>query len=399
MSVRINGFVASGFEPVQKAFANNFTKHKDIGAACTVIYKNETVVDIWGGYTDKKRTKKWQKDTLIPVFSTTKAAAALCLSLCHSRGLLDYEERVAHYWPAFAQYGKENITVRQLLRHHAGLATLDTKLTPKIIANPTQLDALLAAQKPLWKVDTHQAYHAWTIGWYISALLQRIDPKSRRLQAFFAEEIAEPLGIDFYIGLPQNFDDLRLAELVPLSTLKSLYLMPPHFTLRFINPFCLTYQAMLTTSFARNLLNFNKKDILSLEMGSSGGVSNARNIAQLFYGLLMQKGKLKLSDGTLELLKAYPKLPANGAFDHVLQGDAFRFHLGFMKPTDKYDFSEDKKNIGGFGAGGSFGVADFEQDLVYAYVPNHMGYDMINDRREVALRKAIYSVIDSRNNS
>jgi CubicO group peptidase (beta-lactamase class C family) len=199
----IQGKVTRGFEPVQEAFIENFTRRNELGAACSAYYQGEKVVDLWGGVRDKITGEPWQEDTLVFVASTTKGMAAMVMALVHSRGLLDYEERVCTYWPEFAQNGKEKVTVRQLLSHQAGLLALNALVDKCVLADFDRLADALAQQKPAWEPGTRQAYHAISLGFYEGELLRRVDPQRRSLGQFFQEEIASPLGLDFYIRLPE----------------------------------------------------------------------------------------------------------------------------------------------------------------------------------------------------
>src|SRR6185295_16810799 len=162
----IQGSVSAGFEPVRDAFVENFSRRKELGAACCIYRHGEKVVDLWGGIRDKATGEPWEKDTMVLVHSTTKGLAAMTLALAHSRGWLDYEERVCVYWPEFAQRGKETITVRQLLAHHAGLFALGEPVDLSVVADLDRLAVVLARQKPAWEPGTRQAYHALTLGFY-----------------------------------------------------------------------------------------------------------------------------------------------------------------------------------------------------------------------------------------
>ena len=175
----INGHCELGFEEVEDVFRENFERRGEIGAAFNVKYNGKTVVDLWGGFRDKNRTKIWEKDTMVIVFSTTKGISSLAFSLLHSWGLLDYDEKVATYWPEFAKNGKKEITIRQLLAHQAGLLCTDMALTPMILRDEKLLSKILADQKPFWEPGKFQGYHAWTIALYQNEILKRIDPKGR----------------------------------------------------------------------------------------------------------------------------------------------------------------------------------------------------------------------------
>src|SRR5262245_26406633 len=195
----IEGQVGRGFEPVREEFADNFTRRGELGGACCAYDRGEKVVDLWGGIRNKETGDPWERDTMVIVYSASKGLAAMTLALAHSRGWLDYDERVATYWPEFAQQGKERITLRQLLAHQAGLFALDEPVDRSVVADLDKLAAVLARQKPAWEPGTRQAYHAITLGFYQGELLRRIDPRHRTLGQFFQEEIASPLGLDVYL--------------------------------------------------------------------------------------------------------------------------------------------------------------------------------------------------------
>ena len=159
-SDEIHGHVSKGFEPVREAFAENFSRRKELGAACCVYHHGEKVVDLWGGIRNKATGEPWEEDTMVLVFSATKGLAAMTMALAHSRGLLDYDERVCTYWPEFAQNGKQKVTVRQLLAHQAGLFAFDERVDRSVIADLDRLAVVMARQKPEWEPGTRQAYHA-----------------------------------------------------------------------------------------------------------------------------------------------------------------------------------------------------------------------------------------------
>ena len=211
----IQGHVSPGFEAVREAFVENFVRRRELGGACCAYQRGEKVVDLWGGIRNKQTREPWEQDTMVVVHSATKGLAAMTLALAHSRGWLDYEERVARYWPEFAQQGKEKITVRQLLAHQAGLFAFDEPVDRSVVADLDRLAVVLARQKPAWEPGTRQAYHAITLGFYEGELLRRVDPRHRSLGQFFQDEIATPLGEDVYIRLPEQIPNSRLATLSP----------------------------------------------------------------------------------------------------------------------------------------------------------------------------------------
>src|SRR5512132_4590802 len=171
-SDEIHGQVSKGFEPVREAFAENFSRRKELGAACCVYHHGEKVVDLWGGTRNKATGEPWEQDTMVLVFSATKGFAAMTMALLHSRGLLDYDERVCAYWPEFAQNGKQNVTVRQLLAHQAGLFAFNERVDRSVIADLDRLAMVMARQKPAWEPGTRQAYHGITLGFYEGELVR-----------------------------------------------------------------------------------------------------------------------------------------------------------------------------------------------------------------------------------
>ena len=169
----VHGYISKGYEAVRDAFHENFTRRKELGGACCVYRNGEKVVDLWGGIRDKVTGQPWQEDTMVLVHSTTKGLAAMTLAVAHSRGWLDYDERVCKYWPEFAQQGKSKITVRQLLAHQAGLHVFDEPVDRNVVADLDRLAGVMARQKPIWGPGERQAYHAITLGFYESELLQQ----------------------------------------------------------------------------------------------------------------------------------------------------------------------------------------------------------------------------------
>src|SRR5688572_5971809 len=214
-TLAVAGHVSRGFESVRDAFADNFVDRGELGGACSVYLRGEKVVDLWGGVRNKLTGEPWERDTMVVVHSASKGLAAMTLAIAHSRGWLDYEERIATYWPEFAQNGKDKITVRQLLAHQAGLFAFDERIDRSVVADLDRLAVVLARQTPEWAPGTRQAYHGITLGYYEGELLRRIDPRHRSLGQFFQDEIATPLGLDVYIRLPEAIPNSRLATTAP----------------------------------------------------------------------------------------------------------------------------------------------------------------------------------------
>ena len=387
-AVEIHGFVENGYEAVRAAFAENFTKRGEVGGACAVYHRGEKVVDLWGGVRRLETGEPWEEDTMVIVHSTTKGLAAMTLALAHSRGLLDYDAPVSRYWAEFAQNGKERITVRQLLAHQAGLFAFDEPVDKATVADLDRLAQVMARAKPAWEPGTRQGYHAITLGFYESELLRRIDPRHRSLGQFFQDEIATPLGLDFYIRLPESIPDARLATLVNPGFFEMLLGFPLQFTLTAWNPRSNFYRSLFANPGAAVVLDEKRIYARELEVPSGSGVGTARAIARA-YGVFAGDGReLGLKPETLRELAAPAVAPANGFFDECLKGEA-EFSLGFMKSSRWIPFGG-AKSFGAPGAGGSLGFADPEKEIGYAYVTNRMGVTLPCDPRDIALREALY---------
>ncbi len=299
--VDIHGFVSAGFEAVRDAFAENFLRRREVGAACCVYHKGEKVVDLWGGVRNKANGEPWEEDTMALVYSATKGLAAMTLAIAHSRGWLDYDELVCKYWPDFAENGKERITVRQLLGHQAGLFALDQPITKSLVADLDELAVVLARQKPAWEPGTRQAYHAVTIGFYEGELLRRIDPQHRSLGQFFQDEFASPLGIDFYIRLPESVSDSRLAPLVDPSFAEMLFGFPIRLTPSVWNPQSNIRRALMGSELAHDPQHIYPRN---LEIPAGGGVGTARAIARAYSVFATGGNELGLRSETLQELSA-----------------------------------------------------------------------------------------------
>ena len=388
---RVDGTVEAGFEPVRDAFVENFARRDELGGACCVYRDGKNVVDLWGGVRDRKTGEPWRADTMVVVHSTTKGLAAMVLALAHSRGLLDYDQRVCSYWPEFAQAGKGEITVRQLLAHQAGLYGFDERVEPDVIADLDRLAAIMARQRPLHAPGERQAYHAITLGFYESELVRRIDPAGRSLGRFFADEIATPLGLEFYIGLPKAIPQARLAPLEPPSLYTRLTKVPLSVTVAALNPRSVLHRSLVANPGTGFYVDRDRMAVRELEVPSGGGVGNARAIAKA-YGVFAAGGReLGLRRETLEALQAPATLSRNGFFDDCFYAE-MQYSLGFMKSSATIPFGR-AGAFGAPGAGGSMGYADPRVGIGYGYVTNRMGLHLQGDPRDVALREALRSAV------
>lgn len=393
--MRIGGDVAEGFGAVADAFRSNFRTRGEVGAAVAVYRDGERVVDLWGGWRDHQLGRRWESDTLVPVFSTTKGMAAAAVAVAHSRGWFRLDEPVASYWPEFAQHGKDRVTIRQLLAHEAGLAVIDRRLDLATIADPERLGAVLAAQAPKWRPGTSHGYHAQTLGWYESQLLRRVDPAGRSIGGFFADEVAAPLDAQFFIGIT---DDALLERLATFSgggrigAAVHAHQMPKRLLAAMLNPRSMTARAFTNPkALAMNTSSVNRPDVLRLEFPSMNGVGEVRAIAAVYGALATGGSELGLDRATLDELETV----VTPGFDEIFRLDS-AFAMGFMKPFPLLPFGSTPRSYGHTGLGGSFGFADPDLGVGYAYAMNRGGYSLPTDPREVALRDAVYESMELR---
>lgn len=387
----LQGGVAEGYGSVADAFRRNFAERGEIGAACAVYRDGRAVADLWGGFRDGRTGARWQQDTLAFWASSTKGMAATAVLLAASRGLFDLDEPVARWWPQFAQHGKEAITVRHLLSHQAGLAALDRQIDYATVADPDALAEVLAAQRPWWEPGTRHGYHSSTFGWCESMVLRRVDPDGRTLGRFFAEEVAAPLGAEFYIGLPDAIPDDRVAA--------------RH--IRFIHRPTIGWQVLARMANPRSLLMKSSRDLPAprgetlkqywrLEIPAASGIGQARAVARI-YGALATGGTELGMDPDIMRELAAPATPPPAGFGDVVLGIDMARTLGFIKPTAGSWFGTSAgQAFGHDGAGGSGGFADPDVGIGFAYAPNRMlawHLRTRDDPRKRALIDALYQAL------
>ena len=323
---------------------------------------------------------------MVLVFSATKGLAAMAMAVAHSRGWLDYEERVRTYWPEFAQEGKDKVTVRQLLSHQAGLFAFGEPVDKSGVADLDRLAVVLARQRPAWEPGSRQAYHAISLGFFEGELLRRVDPQHRSLGQFFQDEIATPLELDFYIRLPESIPNSRLAVLERANPFKTLVSLPFPLMLASMNPRSAIYRALVVNPGTWLPLDDKRVYARNLEVPSGGGVGTARAMARAYSVFATGGRELGLRQETLHALSA-PAIPSgHGFYDEGLKGE-IQFSLGFMKTCPNWPFGH-AGAFGAPGAGGSLGFADPQTGMAYAYVTNRMGA-IDGDPRDLALRNAI----------
>jgi len=388
----VEGHVSPGFEAVRAAFQENFDRRGELGGACCAYYRGEKVVDLWGGVRRKETGEPWERDTMVVVHSASKGLAAMTLAIAHSRGWLDYDARVAKYWPEFARNGKQDVTVRQLLAHQAGLFAFDEPVDRSTVADPDRLAEVMARHKPAWEPGTRQAYHGLTLGFYEGELMRRVDPRHRTLGQFFHDEVATRLGEDIYIRLPAEIPTSRLATLSPPGRLEMLLgFRPLRLMVEGMNHRSNIYRALGINPGTNVYLDDRRVYARNLEVPAGGGVGTARGIAHA-YGVFAGDGReLGLRKETLDLLAAPAVPPTCGFYDECLKGEV-RFSLGFMKPCENWRFGG-PRSFGSPGTGGALGFADPDAGIGYAYVTSRMGMTFTGDPRDLALRDALYTAL------
>ena len=391
----IGGWVAPGFEDVQREFERNFESRRELGAACAAFADGEQVVDLWGGVRDARDGSPWEQDTMVLVYSTSKGLSAMTLALAHSRGWLDYDERVAAYWPEFAANGKADVTVRQLLAHQAGLPVVDEPLDARLLADHDRLADAIAGQRPAWKPGNRHGYHGVSLGWYEGELIRRVDPDGRTLGRFFAEEIAEPLGLDIVFGAPEDFPRSRLARIervAPWKALSQTRNLPAPMALSMLNPRSITFKAFANPRIRRPA-DLDCSEYRSVEFPAGGALGSAADIARAYSAFAVDPPELGLTAETMREITAPPTPPRRGWRDVVLKVDN-AWSVGFARPHGEFRFGSSERCFGHPGAGGSFAFADPDRGVSFSYVMNRMGMHLVDDPREKPLRDALYGCLD-----
>jgi CubicO group peptidase (beta-lactamase class C family) len=378
---QINGTVADGFGAVADAFERNFTDHGELGAAFSLYVDGEAKVDIWAGVADRQTDRPWAEDTLQLVYSTTKGAAAICVARLVEAGLVSYDEPVATYWPEFAANGKEAVTVRQLMSHQAGLPYATAPLSFDDLMAVTPVVEALAAQAPVWEPGTTHGYHAVTYGWLAGELVRRVD--GRRIGQYFAEEVAGPLGLDFWIGLPESEEPRvsRLEAAPPPTDPEALAMM-----MQIAGPGTMGFNALFMSGvmMAGPADAFNSRAVHATEMPAANGITTARSLARMYAATVGSVDGVRLIDDTT--VDAVRAEAVNGP-DACLVVPS-RFGMGFMLDGELTPMLS-PGSFGHAGAGGSLGYADPEAKVGYGYVMNQMGGGIAGDPRTINLTEAI----------
>ena len=391
------GLVEGEFDPkfkaVVDAFVENFETRDEVGANVAIMLEGKTLVDLWGGR-KARGGEAWTRDTVSIVFSCTKGATALAAHMLADRGALDLDAPVAKYWPEFAQNGKEEALVSMMLDHSVGLPHVREKLKDGAYYDYDYMVDILAREKPFWQPGVRNGYHGVTFAWTVGEIVHRAAKK--RLGAFFRDEIARPLGLEFWIGLPEEIEP-RVAPMI--------YAEPDAATLQSkFTQAVMTDPASPAHLFLMNggNANFNSRECHAAEIGSANGITNGRGLAGMYAPLANGGGKL-VSRDTLERMGRV----AMATHEDATLLIPTRFALGFMKSMDnrKVPNSSNMSCIlsdaafGHVGMGGSIGFADPEARMSLGYNMNRMGNGILVNDRCQSLIDAAYGSLGYRSNA
>ncbi|HUZ13999.1 MAG TPA: serine hydrolase domain-containing protein [Caulobacteraceae bacterium] len=372
----MDGFVRDRFAAVRDAFEANFTRGADVGASFCATLEGETVVDLWGGHADEARTRPWEKDTIVNVYSTTKTMTALTALLVADRGELDFDAPVARYWPQFAANGKAQIKVSHLMSHAAGLSGWKQPLAKHDLYDWDKMVDLLAAQAPLWPPGTQSGYHALTQGHLVGEVIRRITGRS--IGRVFREEIAEPLGADFWIGLPAS-QDARVADLIAPPPGGAIGDMVQS-----------EIQAITLDNPGVDVSETRTRAWRGAEIPAAGGTGNARSIAEIHAILAnggVAKGRRFMSEaGCRKALE----LQIEG--EDLIFGAPARFGMGFGLPGPMIQLPNPNTIFWG-GYGGSLIVIDMDARTTFAYAMNKMGAGTVGDMRAFSIISAAWQAL------
>jgi CubicO group peptidase (beta-lactamase class C family) len=393
--VPVHGHCDPRFENVREVFGECLAGRKEVGAAIAFTLDGESVVDLWGGYTDETRTQEWEQDTIVNTYSTTKGMTALCAHRLIEQGLIRLDESVATYWPEFAQKGKDKVPVRWLLSHQVGLPAIRETLPPETLYDWDAMCAALAATEPWWEPGTQHGYHPVTYGFLVGEVIRRVAGKT--VGQMFRDDVAEPLGADFHIGLAAA-QHHRVSDLIgglvaakpkdgtnaPKIAIKS----PLGDFMRDMSDATTMVGAAFNNPRIRTG-SHNTPEWRQAEIPAANGHGNARALARI-YGALACGGEV---DG-VRLLEPESILQARteqaSGPDQTLAQMPMRFGLGYMLRSDFMPLSPSENAFGHPGAGGSIGMADPDAGVGFGYVMNKMGMGLVGGATGFATLKAFF---------
>jgi CubicO group peptidase (beta-lactamase class C family) len=393
----IEGTCLPEFAEVRDEFTRNFAERDEVGASVCVTVDGETVVDLWGGVADPSTGRPWTRDTIGHVWSATKGATALCAHLLAGRGLLDLGAPVASYWPEFAKNGKDAVLVRHLLNHQAGLPAVREPLPPGAFYDWGLMVDVLAGEEPFWRPGTRTGYHALTFGYLVGEVIRRVS--GRTLGRFFREEVAVPLGLDFWLGLPEEHEP-RVAPTIPAAPPGPGDAVPSFYVAALTEP--TSVQGLVIANSGGYMLLPGESDSRAAhaaEFGAVGGITNARGLAGMYRPLALGGAPL-VEPEQIAVMSAVSS--ATGVDAVVLVPT--RWALGFGKTVDnRYLPLADREGVlmseeafGHTGMGGSHGFADPRARLSFGYTMSRQGTGLGVNERGQSLIDAVYRALGYR---
>ena len=388
------------FAAVREAFERNFAERGEVGASVCVTLDGDTVVDLWGGIADPAVGRAWERDTIGVVWSCTKGATALCAHMLVARGDLDLDAPVASYWPEFAARGKDAITVRMLLAHQAGLAGFTEPIPDDGYCDWDPIVHRLADQEPLWAPGTRHGYHALTYGHLVGEVVRRVT--GRTIGTFFREEIAQPLGLDFWMGLPDEHA-ARVAPTIPAAFPEPGDAIPSFYRVAMTDPTSVGALVLMNSGLALAPGWIDSRIARTAELPAFGGIANARSLAGMYRALAVGgtvDGVQLVDDATLAEMGAVTSATSVDATMLV----PTRWSLGFVKsvdasagaPGDRDGVVLAEEAFGHVGMGGSLGFADPRARMSFGYTMNRQALSIGLDARGQSLVDATYASLGYR---
>jgi CubicO group peptidase (beta-lactamase class C family) len=395
--MNIDGFCQPQFHPVFEEFQRNFRERGEVGASVCITVKGETVVDLWSGVADRTTGRPWQHDTISLVWSCTKGATALCAHILRSRGLLDLDAPVVQYWPEFGRGGKQDVTVRLLLTHQAGLPGLREPLKPGALFDWDYMIERLAAEAPFWAPGTRQGYHSLTFGYLVGEVVRRI--AGRPLGQFFHDEVAGPLRLDFHLGLAEEHET-RVAPTIRPEMPARGQETSRWLSMAYSDPTSLQALVLKNNGGYWSGRAYESRQAHAALLPSQGGITNARGLAGMYAPLALggsHEGVRLVDEETLGDISA---VGAASAVDAVLLV-GMRFGLGFVKSCDnrrgpagaRDSLLLPEEAFGHPGLGGSLGFADPKARLSFGYTMNRQGHGVLLNERGQNLVDATYRAL------
>ena len=392
----VHGHCDSRFESVRTVFAERIAGKHEVGAAIAFSLEGELVVDLWGGHADAARTREWQRDTLVNTYSTTKGMTTICAHRLVEQGRLDLDAPVARYWPEFAQAGKGSIPVRWLLCHKAGLPAIRKPMPKGSLYDWNAMCEALAETEPWWEPGSKHGYSPVTFGHLVGEVIRRIDGRS--VGRMFRDDVAEPLGADYHIGLPAEHH-ARVSDLIG-------NLVPPHREgekggPRFKGPLAQFMRDMSdpTTMVGAAFNNpfipagaANSPEWRSAEIPAANGHGTARGLARIYAALACGGAVDGIRILEHETIERAREEQASGP-DATLGGLPIRYGLGFMLQSGSMPFSPSPRAFGHPGAGGSIGMADPDRRVGYGFTMNKMGSGLTGGQTGYAVLQAFWTAL------